>query len=207
MPNNSPLQSILQNHTKPQGEYCFICGASIHHGHNADGEIFICDKDPTHQSPRAFIFDNKAKYSIEENELIHETVGSIIVNQIQQETYYLLFLRRKFPFLYTIPAGHVESDISLEENIKREIIEETSLQIKTLKHLWPQEKFRLYDPCRRGADYHYWHIYEATCQGQPTLSTEGRIIGWYRADEIQQMISNNLLTLPSAFFLQKHWGS
>lgn len=203
MKNDSLLLDILQNHS--QGEYCFICGARVHHSTNAAGEIFICDENPTHQSPRAYILDDKAKYTVENNELIHETAGSIIIKKQNQEKYYLLFLRRKFPFLYTISAGHVEKNGTVEENIKREIIEETALKIQTIKQLWPQEKFRLYDPCRRGANHHDWHIYEAICEGQPTLSTEGRIIGWYTANEIKQMIANDLLTIPSAFFLQKYW--
>lgn len=203
MKNNLVLNSIIQKNLP--GEYCFICGGKVHHSHNTAGEIFICDVDATHQSPRAYIIDKKTKYSVEADELIHETVGSIIVKQQGNEKYFLLFLRRKFPFLYTIPAGHVETHETPEENIKREIIEETALKITRLKKLWPQENFRLYDPCRRGADHHDWHIYEAMSEGQPSLSSEGRIIGWYTEEEIKVMIENSLLTIPSAFFLEKYW--
>lgn len=202
----SILKKLVQNAETLEGQYCFLCGEKTQLNTNSEGEFFICTVDSSHQSPRAYIFDNKSPWSLENNELIHSTVGAIISKTVQEGPFFLLFLRRKYPFLYTLPAGHVECGESLEENIAREVIEETGLQISSMQPLWSEEVFQIYDPCRRGADIHRWHLFEIRTEGQPTLSDEGRIIGWYSKEEVQDMIANKALTIPSALFLQRYLG-
>lgn len=178
------------------GRFCFICGApGVSREETPAGEVFVCHA-ADHRSPRAYIFDGKATFTFENGELIHEATGAIIQRRAGSEQQTLLFLRRKFPYQYTIPAGHIEIGQTPEAEIRREVKEETGLIVRQAAQLWPQEKLLLTDPCRRGANFHRWHIFEVEAEGQPRLSEEGRIIGWYNNAEIQDFAVLDLLTAP-----------
>jgi len=83
-----------------------------------------------------------------------------------------------------------------EDEVRREVFKETSIQVKRIKPLWQNERLRLYDPCRRGADWHFWHVYYVEAKGIVQLSEEGRIIGWYSDDEVGKLASKGLITAP-----------
>ncbi len=184
------------------GRFCFVCGApNLHTEASPQGEIFVCDAQG-HRSPRAFLFDGRAIYSFEDGELVHVVTGAVIGQGRGETRQTLLFLRRKFPFLYTIPAGHVEIGMDAEEEMRREIQEETGLTISTAARLWDSE-IRLEDPCRRGANFHRWHVFQVTAHGVARLSDEGRIIGWYRDDEIRALGAQDLLTRPTHSIFQR----
>ncbi|MGQ3892604.1 NUDIX hydrolase [Legionella sp. CNM-4043-24] len=204
MKNNALLQILLNKNPRPRGMYCIACGGEVRVDENRDGEYFVCLDNPAHLSSRAFIFDDKTRYRISDGELVHDSAGAIISRRRQNECFILLFLRRKFPFLYTIPAGHVESGLNIDDNLKREVREETGLKILSMNPLWPTESFHLEDPCRRGADIHSWHVFDVRTSGEPRLCDEGRIIGWYHSEEIRQMISQKQLTPPSTLFLTRY---
>jgi 8-oxo-dGTP pyrophosphatase MutT (NUDIX family) len=87
--------------------------------------------------------------------------------------------------------------------MRREVLEETGLVVRTARRLWPEEALLLEDPCRRGADSHRWHLYEAEADGMPRLSEEGRIIGWYDPGEIAALAARKLLTQPAETFLRR----
>ena len=178
------------------GRFCFVCGsAGVHLEEGAQGEVFVCDAHG-HRSPRAFLFDGRAVYTFEDNELIHEVAGAVIRRTSGDTRQTLLFLRRKFPFQYTIPAGHTEIGMQPEAEMRREVAEETGLMVQTGSPLWT-EGLLLKDACRRGADFHRWHVFEVAANGTPRLSDEGRIIGWYLDDEIQQLARQDMLTTPA----------
>ena len=178
------------------GRFCFICGApGVSTEETPAGEIFVCHA-AGHRSARAYIFDGKATFVFENNELIHEATGAIIQRRAGREQQTLLFLRRKFPYQYTIPAGHVEIGHAPEADMRREVKEETGLTVRRAVRLWPEGKLLLADPCRRGADFHRWHVFEVEAEGQPRLSDEGRIIGWYNNAEIHDLAARELLTAP-----------
>ncbi len=190
----SVLNDILNNNTNPKGCYCFVCGSQeVKKVVTTNGEEFVCKHQ--HQSPRIYLFDGRAIQHIEQGELVHETAGAVIKRKLDDNTLYLLFLRRKFPFQYTIPAGHLEYDESPIECVKREVLEETGLNTVSINPT-PGKPLRLTDPCRRGADVHYWHLFTVETTGEPRLSDEGRIIGWYTLDEIMQLKTQELLTEP-----------
>lgn len=201
-------RKILQEQSRPNGAFCLICGnhCAVNKEENEGAENFVCQANPEHIHPRALIFDPKVSYQLTEHHIIHPTVGIVIVKK-QKTPYFLLFLRRRFPYQYTIPAGHVEQDVSLEKNAQREIKEETSLKIKNLKQLWSEEELILSDPCRRGADCHQWYVFEAETEGYPRLCKEGRIIGWYTQDEIISFHKNQLITEASYIVLSKYWSN
>jgi len=178
------------------GRYCFVCGAEgVSTRQSPDGEIFVCQA-AGHRSPRAFIFDGLAVFSFEGGELIHEATGAVIRRRVGAGKQTLLFLRWKFPYQYTIPAGHVEIGQDPGAEMRREVAEETGLSVRRAARLWPEERLLFKDPCRRGADFHRWHVFEVVSEGRPQLSDEGRIIGWYGDEEIRQFAALDLLTAP-----------
>jgi len=184
------------------GRFCYKCGApGVHVEVNLDGEVFVCETHG-HRSARAYLFDGRAKYSFENGRLVHDVVGALIRRGSDEARHTLLFLRRKFPFLYTIPAGHQEIGTDAAAEIQREVNEETGLTVTDAVLLWG-EQLILEDACRRGADVHSWFVYEVTANGTPRLSDEGRIIGWYSDDEIRDLARQNLLTSPVQAILAK----
>ncbi len=177
------------------GAFCFICGrAEPEIIETGIGQRFLCPAG--HESPRAYIFDGKAVHEFAGGRLIHETVGALVQRPAGQERLTLLFLRRKFPFLYTIPAGHLEYGRDPAAEMARELEEESGLAVDSAEALWPNDPPLLRDPCRRGADWHRWRLYRVSALGAPRLSEEGRIIGWYRAGEVQDLADQDLLTAP-----------
>jgi 8-oxo-dGTP pyrophosphatase MutT (NUDIX family) len=179
---------------KGSGVFCFICGgAEPQPIQTGEGQQFLCPAG--HLSPRAFIFDGKARHTFDGERLIHETVGALVQRPAGGELLTLLFLRRKFPFQYTIPAGHLEEREPVAE-MARELEEETGLTVNNAVLLWPDDLPLLFDPCRRGADWHRWRLFQVSAAGLPRLSDERRIIGWYRDREVQTLADQHLLTAP-----------
>jgi ADP-ribose pyrophosphatase YjhB (NUDIX family) len=185
-----------------RGSFCYVCGApGVSPEETPEGEIFVCAAG--HRSPRAFLFDGLARYSLEGDKLIHVAAGAVIRRMAGGEQQILLFLRQKYPYLYTIPAGHVEIGHDPADEMRREVAEETGLSVETATWLWPDEALRMDDGCRRGADEHDWYVYDVTATGQVSLSDEGRIIGWYRDAEIRELAAAGLLTLPTRAILAR----
>ena len=76
----------------------------------------------------------------------------------------LLIERKKPPFGFAPPAGHIDEDNSFEESAKRELKEEVGLKTQNLKLLIEGRKE---NPCRReGGSWHYWKIYQAETTGE-----------------------------------------
>lgn len=76
----------------------------------------------------------------------------------------LLIERKKPPFGFAPPAGHVDGDNSFEIAAKRELKEEIGLEAGTIELLI---KGRKNNPCRReGGNWHYWKIYKVEAEGE-----------------------------------------
>lgn len=196
MSDPAVLQQVRQAlERQGTGTFCFVCGRpDPRQIDSGTGQRFVCPAG--HESPRAYIFDGRAVHSFAGERLIHETVGALVQRPSGDEQLTLLFLRRKYPFQYTIPAGHLEHGREPAAEVARELDEEAGLALTSAELLWPDDPPLLYDPCRRGADWHRWQLFRATAAGTPRLSDEGRIIGWYRPGEIQALAEQGLLTPP-----------
>lgn len=195
------LKRLLKQVNVLEGQFCFYCGADAIEEQHRDGEdVFYCQQCQK-TAERAYIFDGKAVTHVSEEELVHETVGAVI--QQRQTNNILLFLRRKYPFQYTLPAGHLEIGQTPLSEIEREVEEEAGMLNLTWENITGEQTVELVDPCRRGADKHRWHVFKTQTTQQPRLSDEGRIIGWYTPEEVHQLHDANLLTPPTAYWLQK----
>jgi len=110
----------------------------------------------------------------------------------------LLINRRKYPFAYTIPAGHLEQDETPIEGARRELREETGLDLRELTLVKDYEAF--YDPCKGGADYHEWHLYKAEySEGELKGDSESKKIAFFKPESIKEL----KLTIPTERFLKE----
>lgn len=98
----------------------------------------------------------------------------------------LLIERKKFPFGFAPPAGHVDDSSSFEVAAERELEEEVGLRVKSLRLIHEGKKD---NPCRReGGTWHYWKIYNAEVEGEIQRSLEEtKQAGWYSKDKIEEL--------------------
>ncbi|MCG2690169.1 NUDIX domain-containing protein [Candidatus Parcubacteria bacterium] len=97
----------------------------------------------------------------------------------------LLIERKKFPFGFAPPAGHVDEHGSFEQAAKNELKEEIGLDTLSLKLAIEGKKE---NPCRRGGTWHYWKIYQAQVSGELSPSKEEtKQAGWYSKEDLQKL--------------------
>lgn len=76
----------------------------------------------------------------------------------------LLIERKKPPFGFAPPAGHVDEFGSYEEAAKQELREEVGLAAEEITLV---AEGRKENKCRReGGDWHYWKIYQVEADGE-----------------------------------------
>ncbi|TSC92239.1 MAG: hypothetical protein CEN89_779 [Candidatus Berkelbacteria bacterium Licking1014_7] len=95
----------------------------------------------------------------------------------------LLIERKKPPFGFAPPAGHVDKDTSFEVAAKRELKEEVGLEANSIEFLIEGRKDNL---CRReGGNWHYWKIYKISTNGEIKRSDdETKQANWYDKNQI-----------------------
>lgn len=95
----------------------------------------------------------------------------------------LLIERRKPPFGFAPPAGHVDGDASFEEAARRELKEEVGLMAEKLGLMIEGRKE---NKCRRArGDWHYWKIYKVETSGEVKSSLdETKQAVWLSLDEL-----------------------
>lgn len=121
----------------------------------------------------------------------HTSVGILV----WQEDKLLLIERKKFPFGFAPPAGHLDGDLDYEIAVKRELEEEVGLKAAKLNLIVGARKN---NPCRRpGGTWHYWKIYQATVSGDLKPSPdETKQAGWYTKESLRALAerTKNYLT-------------
>jgi 8-oxo-dGTP pyrophosphatase MutT (NUDIX family) len=192
-------------HYEPSGpvSFCVRCGAEGAVAHaDEDRERYRCPACG-HLDDRTFLFDGKIRFAFRESdgELVHHTVGALCTPGEEIDRHVLLFLRRKFPYEYTIPAGHLEVDEGPEQALIREVEEETGMDVVEKRLLFDDRWFD--NPCSRGAGVHAWVVYHCRVRGRLRLSDEGRIIGWFNRDEVAALDAAGRLTFPTRLFLRE----
>ncbi len=112
----------------------------------------------------------------------HKSVGMII----RRNDKILLIERRKPPFGFAPPAGHIDDKGSFENAAKEEVKEEVGLSATKLKLLAEGKKN---NPCRReGGSWHFWKIYQVDTEGDVKPSRdETKQAGWFTLDQIKSL--------------------
>ncbi len=100
----------------------------------------------------------------------------------------LLIERKKFPYGFAAPAGHVDDHGSFEDAAREELFEEVGLEATNLKLLIEERKE---NRCRReGGDWHLWKVYEAEVVGELKESVdETKQVGWYAKEQLRILAS------------------
>lgn len=171
---------------------CIDCGSKIEIIEEDGKERYRCEEG--HVNDRMEYHDEVESYS-EGEEIIHRSVGAAVISGGKV----LLLMRKKYPFAYTVPAGHLEpSDDSPEKAAAREIKEETGIEASS-QELEKVFQGRIEDPCRRGADYHDWNFYvlKSDEDEDVRLNDEADHAEWLSIDEIEEME----LTAPTRKFI------
>lgn len=112
----------------------------------------------------------------------HKSVGMLV----KKDGALLLIERKKFPFGFAPPAGHIDGDPSFEITARRELEEEVGLRAENLTLLTEGRKENV---CRReDGSWHYWKIYQVTATGDLHASpTETKQCGWYTQTELEAL--------------------
>jgi 8-oxo-dGTP diphosphatase len=177
-----------------QTRFCFTCREPDIQDVESDGRrMFFC----THchaNNERYLVWDPKLiAYFDPVGELVHESVGIILQNP---DAEILLFKRTKFPFLWTIPAGHLEIGENVLTAALRELHEETNIMIDNAQCVFEGEVRG--DSCVGGADIHVWHLYHHQLDHvvSPVIeSEEGAEWAWFSIDSLPPEV-----TYPVSYF-------
>lgn len=151
-------------------------------------------------SPRIIHADKSEVWWVDENtrDFWHESIGVFLFNHDKQ---ILLFKRVIYPFVYTIPAGHLGVGENPKAAAIREVEEETGIVLESAKLVCEDDIAG--DECKWGADHHRWHLYEAVIDNETPfkINSEGHEGAWYDLDAALKLD----LTNPSRYFIKKYF--
>ena len=181
--------------------FCPACGDDITHVNDRPGRQITCpDLQCHYRGDEAVIFDQRMMWIFNDRqykvvppgELVHFSVGV----KIQRDARVLLFRRTLHPVgEYTIPAGHLEQEHDPQKFAIQEAYEETGLGI--LSCVLTVDNQVMHESCRRSAQYHVWKLYTCESIGEPRMSYEADVMGWYTVEEIMRLP----LTIPTRAIL------
>lgn len=173
-PNSLPLEKTF---------YCWYCHTPGAKQKGVKQVRFTCQACGR-IAERVLIYDpNMQMYFDDRGLLIHESCGIFIT---QPDGKILLFKRRKFPYLLTIPAGHLDVGEQPSHGAAREAEEEIGVLPSTLTKVF--EGNIKGDSCLGGADIHHWHAYTYMADDslKVKLDNEGIFWRWYTLEELSQ---------------------
>lgn len=111
---------------------------------------------------------------------IHLSAGALI----KKDGKLLLIDRAVKPYGLAGPAGHVDQGESPLQAVKREVQEETGLEVTTAKLIL--EEFVPWNECSRGVKGHHFYIYNCEVRGNINRSErETKSIGWYDVKDVE----------------------
>jgi len=127
----------------------------------------------------------------QDGKIFHFSAGAII----ERNGKYLLLDRAHFPLGFAGPAGHVDEGETPLQAVKREVKEETNLEVTEARIV--QEQFLEWNECHHGVKGHYWYLFKCKTIGEPIrCQKETKSLEWYTPSEIKK------LKLERAW---KHW--
>lgn len=112
----------------------------------------------------------------------HTSVGMLVF----RDDKLLVIERRKPPYGFAPPAGHVDERSSFDEAAREELREEVGLEAN---HLALAAEGKKNNPCRRPCGtWHYWKIYRATVTGRVRRShDETKQVRWCSPVELERL--------------------
>ncbi len=181
--------------------YCIACHGEKIESFYIEGNYHYRCMSCGKISPRIIHADNSEVWWIEKNtrDFWHESIGVFLFNHNRQ---ILLFKRVIFPFVYTIPAGHLGVGENPGLAAIREVEEETGVTLDSVKLV--SEEDIAGDECKWGADHHRWHLYEAAVDNKTPfkINSEGHAGAWYDLDSALSLE----LTKPTRSFIAKFYS-
>ena len=114
------------------------------------------------------------------------SVGMIVGNDGKL----LLIERKKFPFGFACPAGHVDEGETYEEAAIRELQEEVGLSVEKLDTVFEGDMQNI---CRRpGGNWHHWKVFKVSSRGGVRASEgETKSYRWVTDAELSALIARS----------------
>jgi len=106
------------------------------------------------------IVDKAVKTAWESRGYKHWTAGALL----ERDGKVLVILKKTWPYLWDLPAGHMAPGEEPEVAARREVKEETDLRLLDPTLIWQGEIYP--DPCRRGVNIHEWSLYYGQAEGE-----------------------------------------
>jgi len=122
----------------------------------------------------------------------HSSVGVLV----WRDARLLLIERKREPFGFAPPAGHVDDHGSFEDAARAELFEETGLEAGEIELI--AQGYRE-NRCRRPRGYwHYWKIYRAEFAGEVNTS-EDEVVShrWCAVGELSELAAKTLRHIES----------
>lgn len=118
----------------------------------------------------------------------------------------LLIERRKYPFGFAPPAGHVDDGESFPDAASRELAEEVGLTATALTPITGIRSVRR-NRCRRpGGDWHQWVVYHASVTGDlATNPSEVVSARWVGPEELEELACRTRAYLAGEV-PEEEWG-
>ncbi len=180
-------------------QYCIACFYEGVDRFFEDEKTFYRCSSCKHEDPRSLVMDDKVTSWVdEEARYWHESVGVLIQNTKGE---IFCILRKIYPFVYALPAGHLDAGEDPEQAAARETREEIGLDKLALKNLG---RFPIYgDKCRRGCDDHMWNLFlhDQADDFEPQLSDEALTWKWLSKNELQ---SRDDIAYPLKYIIEHH---
>ncbi|MBM4401761.1 MAG: NUDIX hydrolase [Candidatus Cloacimonetes bacterium] len=191
------LKQIVKNlDLTKTSNFCPQCLSENVGSKEVKGRLVSFCNDCSYKSGQLIIFSPEMRFELtKDGQIRHFSIGAVI----PRDGRYLLFKRRKFPYVWVSPAGHWDKGEEAEQAIKREVEEEAGLRVKKVELLFEEDLSN--DPCRRGTSLHHWKFFLCECEGklQACDEAEPSTIGFYAPSDIARMELSN----PTKYFFEK----
>ncbi len=191
LPSDIPMDSSYH-------QYCLNCWHEAVERVQKDGKTYYSCKECHKTQDRSLVVDPAITAWLDDSRVYwHESAGVFVCNT---EGQVLLFKRTIFPFSMTVPSGHVDSGEDPLTAARRELAEETNINVDNIELRELATEAIHGDSCRRGSDDHVWHAFVATVPTQNVqIKEEGIDPVWLTvSDALQQE-----LTVPVRFMLER----
>ncbi len=158
--------------------YCLVCKRDgVKRLRRQDKIAYHCSACG-HGDERAIYFHHQICWLDDDRELWHAAAGVFVRDPAGK---FLFYKRTEYPFVLTVPAGHIDEGETPEAAARRELHEETGLRAGNMQPIGTDE---IADPCSGGANYHRWHAYLAdTDHADVKILEEGETPVWLSLHE------------------------